>query len=116
MRTMRITRCPRCRAEDVAADAHPTRLLQNGRTIPVCVCRSCYRQAELEYRIACETNSIEYATLPIREGLRLLRDFYLDRLGEWQDPDLDPDEKAFATKRIRDALIDVERRLAIAPL
>ncbi len=115
---MRITRCPRCRAEDISSDAHPTRLLQNGRSAPVLVCRGCYRAAELEYRIACQTNGLAYETLPIREGLALLRDFYLDRLGEWRDPDLliEDDERASNLARITDALGEVERRLAIAPV
>ena len=85
---MRITRCPRCRAEDIAADAHPTRVLRNGESVPVFVCRNCYRAAELEYRITCDAAGITYLALPVREGLRLLRDFYLDRYGEWQDPAL----------------------------
>jgi hypothetical protein len=115
---MRITRCPRCRAEDISADAHPTRLLQNGRTLPVLVCRNCYRAAELEFRIACETNGLPYEPLAIREGLRLLRDFYLDRFGEWSDPDLliEDEERDSGRARIRVALEDVERRLAIAPV
>jgi hypothetical protein len=114
---MRITRCPRCRAEDIAADAHPTRVLQNGETVPVFVCRNCYRAAELQYRIACESAGVAYAPMPVREGLRLLRDFYLDRYGEWQDPALlmDDADRVAAASRIRTALEDVERRLAIAP-
>ncbi len=115
---MRITRCPRCRAEDISVDAHPTRLLQNGQTAPVLVCRNCYRGAELEYRIACQTNDLPYAPLPIRDGLRLLRDFYLDRYAEWGDPGLllEDAERDAGKARIRAALDDVERRLAIAPV
>jgi len=115
---VRITRCPRCRAEDISADAHPTRLLLNGQTMPVMVCRNCYRPAELEYRIACETNDLPYAPLLIRDGLRLLRDFYLDRFAEWADPDLllEDAERDAGRARIRAALEDVERRLAIAPV
>ena len=115
---MPLTRCPRCRAEDISADAHPTRLLQNGRTSPVFVCRRCYRVAEFEYRIACETNGLPYDTLPIREGLRLLRDFYLDRLAEWQDPALllDDEERRVGAAPVRAALAGVERRLRITPV
>ncbi|TMB96270.1 MAG: hypothetical protein E6J38_04255 [Chloroflexi bacterium] len=32
---MRIFRCPRCRAEDISADAHPARVLDNGVTLRV---------------------------------------------------------------------------------
>lgn len=112
---MRVTRCPRCRAEDIAADAHPTRVLRDGEPLPVFVCRSCYRAAELQYRIACEAAGIAYAAMPVREGLRLLRDFYLDRYGEWQDPALllEDADRVAATSRIRAALDDVERRLSI---
>lgn len=115
---MRITRCPRCRAEDIAADAHPTRMLQNGRTAPVFVCRNCYRPAELEFQIACETNGLPYEHMPIREGLRLLRDFYLDRLGEWQHPDLlmEDEERQAGSARVKAALAEVERRLSITPV
>jgi len=102
---MRITRCPRCRAEDVTADAHPTRLLQNGQVAPVFVCRNCFRAAELEFRIACEANSISYQPLRIRDSLRLLRDFYRQRLAE------SPDDA-----RVPIALADVERRLLIEPV
>ena len=52
---VRVTRCPRCRAEDIAADAHPARVLSNGVEVRVFVCRACYRPTELEYRIACDT-------------------------------------------------------------
>ena len=98
---MRIFRCPRCRAEDISADAHPTRLLENGVERPVFVCRNCYRGAELEFRIASQTSGLGYVPLAIRDGLRQLRDFYLTRLAEEDDP------------RVRAALEDVERRLAI---
>src|SRR5206468_11319267 len=54
-RAVPIARCPRCRAEDISADAHPTRLLQNGQTMPVFVCRNCFRPAELEFQIACRS-------------------------------------------------------------
>lgn len=115
---MRIYRCPRCRAEDISADAHPTRLLQNGQHLPVFVCRSCFRAAELEYRIACETNGLSYAPLAIRDALKLLSDFYLDRLADWKDPDLlvDDDQREAATAPIRAALADIERRRAIEPV
>jgi len=101
-RAVPIARCPRCRAEDISADAHPTRLLQNGETTPVFVCRNCFRPAELEFQIACEANQIPYRPLAIRESLRLLRDFYRDR--QAASPD-DP--------RVAEALADIERRLSI---
>ena len=104
-RAVPIARCPRCRAEDISADAHPTRLLQNGQTVPVFVCRNCFRPAELEFQIACEANEIPHRPLAIRESLRLLRDFYRDR--QAASPD-DP--------RIAAALADVERRLSIEPV
>ncbi len=115
---MRITRCPRCRAEDISADAHPARALRGAATAPVLVCRGCYRPAELEYRIACENAGVPYTTLPIRDGLALLRDFYLDRLAEWRDPDLllEDDEREQGASRIRGALAEVDRRARIAPL
>jgi hypothetical protein len=115
---VRVTRCPRCRAEDIAADAHPTRVLNNGAEVRVFVCRSCYRPAELEYRIACETTGAVHRTLPIRDALRALRAFYLARLAEVDDPDLlvEEDERVAAGAPIRAALADVERRLAIAPV
>ncbi len=80
------------------------------------MCRNCYRAAELEYRVACETNGLTYEPLAIREGLRLLRDFYLDRFAEWNDPELliEDAERESGRARIRSALEDVERRLAIA--
>jgi len=102
---MRITRCPRCRAEDLSADAHPTRLLQNGEVAPVFVCRNCFRAAELEFRIACEANGISYRPLGIRDSLRLLRNFYRQRLAD------SPDDA-----RVSVALADIERRLAIEPV
>jgi len=77
---MRIFRCPRCRAEDISGDAHPTRVLDNGVERPVFVCRNCYRAAELEFRIASQTADIGYVPLAIRDGLRQLRDFYRARL------------------------------------
>ncbi|MEP7003209.1 MAG: hypothetical protein ABI888_01585 [Chloroflexota bacterium] len=115
---MRITRCPRCRAEDIAADAHPARVLNNGSEMRSYVCRNCYRPAELEYRIACETANVAYEPLPIREALRGLREFYLARIAEGNDPDIlmDEPERAFAMRPVRAALADVERRLAIAPV
>lgn len=104
MRPMRIFRCPRCRAEDISADAHPTRVLDNGIERPIFVCRNCYRAAELEFRIASQTADLGYVPLAIRDGLRLLRDFYRARLADDED-DEDP--------RVRVALGEVERRLAI---
>ena len=103
---MRIFRCPRCRAEDISADAHPTRVLDNGVERPIFVCRNCYRAAELEFRIASQTADLGYVPLAIREGLRQLREFYSARL----DDDEDEDEE---DPRVRAALEEVERRLAI---
>jgi hypothetical protein len=115
---MRVTRCPRCRAEDIAADAHPARVLNNGTELRSFVCRNCYRPTELEYRIACDAAGMAYGPLPIRDGLRGLHDFYLARLAEWDDPNLliDEPERAASTAPIRAALADVDRRLAIAPV
>jgi hypothetical protein len=114
---VRITRCPRCRAEDISADAHPARVRRGPQTATVLVCRGCYRPAELEYRIACENAGRPYAPLPIREGLAALRDFYLDRLAEWRDPDLllEDDEREQGASRIRAALAEVDRRAASRP-
>lgn len=116
--TMRIHRCPRCRAEDISADAHPTRVLDNGRLRPLLVCRSCYRAAELELRIACEAADVPYAPMPIREALALLGDFYLDRLAEVDDPDvlLDADQRRSLRAPIEAALDEVRRKLAIEPV
>lgn len=115
---MRVTRCPRCRAEDIAADAHPGRILSNGVDVRVFVCRNCYRPTELEYRIACETTGATYRPLPIRDALRALHEFYLARLAEVDDPDLlvEDDDRVAAAAPIRAALADVDRRLAIAPV
>jgi hypothetical protein len=99
-----VTRCPRCRAEDIAADAHPTRVLSNGVETRVFVCRNCYRPTELEYRIACDAAAVTYRPLPIREALRGLHDFYRARLDERDEPE------------IHAALADVARRLAIGPV
>lgn len=101
---MRLFRCPRCLAEDISADAHPARVLDNGIERPVFVCRNCYRAAELEFRIASQTAGLGYVPLAIREGLRRLRDFYRARLAD------DPDNE---DPRVRVALAEVERRLAI---
>jgi hypothetical protein len=95
-------RCPRCLAEDISADAHPSRRLVAGHAEPFLVCRNCFRAAELEFRIACENAGMPYVPLPIREALRVLRDFYRERAKD--DP------------VARHALEDVERRLAIAPI
>ena len=102
--TMALYRCPRCRAEDISADAHPTRVLDNGVERPVFVCRNCYRAAELEFRIASQTADLGYVPLAIRDGLRRLRDFYNARLADDDDP------------RVRTALEEIERRLAIDAL
>ena len=109
---VRVSRCPRCRAEDIAADAHPARVLSNGVEVRAFVCRACYRPTELEYRIACDTASVAYRPIPIREALRGLRDFYVARLAEVDD-DGDRDARGAL---IRLALADVERLLAIAPV
>ena len=115
---MRLTRCPRCRAEDIAADAHPARILSNGIEARVFVCRGCYRPTELEYRIACDATGATYRPQPIRDSLRALRDFYAARIAELDDPDLlmEADERAAGQLPIRAALADVDRRLAIAPV
>ncbi len=114
---MRIYRCPRCRAEDISADAHPARVLDNGTERIVFVCRNCYRPAELEFRIACQTADFGYDALGIREGLTYLRDFYVERLAEYDDPDvlMDDTDKLAATRRIRDALTTIDRRLGLGP-
>ncbi len=115
---MRIHRCPRCRAEDISADAHPARVLDNGVERAVFVCRGCYRPAELEFRIACQSADVGYVPLSIRAGLQLLRGFYADRLADYEGPGvlMDDTDRFAATRRIRDALEEVERRLAIGPL
>jgi hypothetical protein len=102
---MPITRCPRCLAEDISADAHPSRRLVDGLPAPYLVCRNCFRAAELEFRIACDGAGIPYERLAIRQSLRLLRDFYRGRLAEAPE---DP--------RVSAALADVERRLSIEPV
>jgi hypothetical protein len=102
---VRITRCPRCLAEDISADAHPSRRLVEGVPATVFVCRDCFRAAELEFRIASESSNLPYARLPIRESLRLLRGFYQDRLRD------SPDDE-----RVTAALQEVERRLLIGPV
>jgi hypothetical protein len=111
---MRIYRCPRCRAEDISADAHPTRVLAGGLERIAFVCRNCYRAAELEFRIACLTADIGYVPLAIRDGLLHLRDFYRARLAEYDDPEvlLDDTDRFAATRAIRSSLENVERRLA----
>lgn len=112
---MRLTRCPRCRAEDIAADAHPARLLVNGESLPVFVCRNCYRPADLEYRIACETTAIPYRRPGVRESLLLLRDFYLERLAEelGRDTLMEEDDRERDLRPLRAALADVQLRLSI---
>ena len=114
---MRIFRCPRCRAEDISADAHPTRILDNGTERPVVVCRNCYRAAELEFRIACQAADLDCVPMELRDGLAILRDFYRARIAEYDDPDvlMDDTGRLAATRRIREALETVERRLAIHP-
>ena len=112
---MRVTRCPRCRAEDIAADAHPARVLNNGVAARWYVCRGCYRPTELEYRIACDAAGIPYRPLAIRDALRGQREFYLARIAEWDDPNilLNEPERSALSAPIRAALADVDRRLAI---
>ncbi len=115
---MPLYRCPRCRAEDISANAHPTRVLDNGRLRPVLVCRRCYRQGELELRIACDAADVPFEPMPLRDALALLSDFYLDRLAEIDDPNalLEDDQRALAKVPIARALDEVRRKLAIAPL
>jgi hypothetical protein len=78
-------------------------VFDNGVERPVFVCRNCYRAAELEFRIASQTADLGYVPLAIRDGLRRLRDFYNARLADDDDPD----------PRVRTALEEIERRLAI---
>lgn len=113
-----IARCPRCRAEDISADAHPVRVIRGDRTEIVPVCRNCYRAAELGYRLACDSAGIPYATLPIREGLFALADFYEKRLAALDDPDLllEDDDRRATKAPVQAALADVRRRLAIEPV
>ncbi|MBI2773838.1 MAG: hypothetical protein HYX56_05030 [Chloroflexi bacterium] len=110
-----IYRCPRCRAEDISADAHPTRVIDNGRLRPVLVCRNCFRAAELELRIASDAAGLTLEPMPIRDGLKLLADHYLDRLAAIDSPDqlLEDDQRAALKAPIATALEDVRRRLAI---
>ena len=102
---MRVTRCPRCLAEDITADAHPSRRIVDGIPATFFVCRDCFRPAELEFQISCDGADIGYARLPIRESLRLLRGFYKDRQRE------SPEDG-----RLTAALEEVERRLLIGPV
>lgn len=113
-----IQRCPRCLAEDISADAHPTRVVRDGRPVQVLVCRGCYRAAELEYRIACERAGVPYALMPIRDGLLALADFYERRLAALDDPDLlvEDDTRMAAKRPLQAALDGVRRRLAIEPV
>ena len=97
-----LVRCPRCRAEDISADAHPSRRLVDGRAKPFLVCRDCFRAAELEFRISCEAAGVTYAPLAIRDALRTLHEFYGERIAAAPDD-----------VRVRSALEDIERRLAI---
>ncbi len=115
---MRVYRCPRCRAEDITTDAHPTRVLHGDEPFAVLVCRACYRASELEFRIACETRGLAHPPLGIREALRLLETFYRERVAEWSDTDLlvEDSERASRLAAIESALADVRRRLRIRPL
>ena len=92
--------------------------MNNGDLVPVLVCRNCYRQAELELRIACDAAGIPLEPMPIRDGLHLLADHYLDRLAGLDDPDLliEDDQRALLKRPIAAALDDVRRRLAIGPV
>lgn len=99
---VRVTRCPRCFAEDISADAHPSRRLIDGALVSFFVCRGCFRAAELEFRISCDGASMPYARLSIRESLRLLRGFYEERQREAPDD-----------ARVTAALDEVVRRLSI---
>ena len=69
------------------------------------MCRECFRAAELEFQISCESSNIPCARLPIRESLRLLRGFYQERQRE------SPDDV-----RVTAALQEIERRLLIGPV
>jgi hypothetical protein len=102
---MGITRCPRCLAEDISADAHPSRRLVDGVPATFFVCRDCFRPAELEFQIASESSNLPYTRLPIRESLRLLRGFYQERQRE-----------SPADRDVTAALQEVERRLLIGPV
>ena len=74
----------------------------DGRAKPFLVCRDCFRAAELEFRISCEAAGVTYAPLPIRDAIRTLHEFYSERIVAAPDD-----------VRVRSALDDVERRLAI---
>jgi hypothetical protein len=93
-------------------------VVDNGELRPVLVCRRCYRAAELELRIAGEAANVAIAPMPIRDALRLLSDFYLDRLADLDRPDvlLEEDQRRAAKIPIQRALHDVRRRLAIEPV
>ncbi len=112
---MRIYRCPRCRAEDITSDAHPTRVVWGAEIVPLFVCRNCHRAAELEFRIAREAQGLPYEPLRIREALRRLAAFYRERVDERSDPALPPDDadREARLTPVRAALRDVERRLAV---
>src|SRR2546428_7960857 len=112
---MRIHRCPRCRAEDISADAHPSRILDNGIERIVCVCRNCYRACELEFRVACQAADVGYVPLAIRDGLFALRGFYRERLAEYDDPAvlMDDIDRLPAPPRHREAPPSLGRRLAL---
>ena len=112
---MPLYRCERCLAVDVSADAHPARALRGDSVAEIMVCRDCYRAAELEFRIACDTRGLPYAPLALRDGLRRLAFFYRERLSAWADADLllpDADRER-GTAPIRAALDEVERRLRL---
>ena len=115
---VRLTRCPRCRAMDIAADAHPTRVLNDRVEARVFVCRNCYRPSELEYRMACDAAGVPHRPLPIRDGLRDLHDFYAAQLADVNDPKhlVEDDERAARARLIQASLDDVDRRLAIGPV
>lgn len=82
------------------------------------MCRRCWRQAELELRIAADAAGIPLEPAPIRESLAVLSDFYLDRLAELDGPDLllDDADRDAAKRPILAALAEVRRKLAIQPV
>ena len=68
--------------------------------------------------IACDTAGIPLQPMPIRTGLALLADHYLDRLAALDHPDLllDDDQRAALKRPITVALEEVRRKLALEPV